>query len=86
MPQLRSLSANADRWPRHPPQNWNGALSWLKAASGRRSDTDVLAPSETQGDFPWPGGLSLRTWMAEDGIPEILAEQRLGHQLPGIRG
>jgi hypothetical protein len=24
--------------------------------------------------------------MAEDGIPEILAEQRLGHQMPGMRG
>jgi hypothetical protein len=24
--------------------------------------------------------------MAEDGIPEILAEQRLGHDLPGMRG
>jgi hypothetical protein len=24
-----------------------------------------------------------KTWMAEDGIPEILAEQRLGHQVPG---
>jgi hypothetical protein len=24
--------------------------------------------------------------MADDGIPEILAEQRLGHQVPGIRG
>jgi hypothetical protein len=24
--------------------------------------------------------------MAEDGIPEILAEPRLGHQVPGIRG
>ena len=24
--------------------------------------------------------------MAEDGIPEILAEQRLGHQVPGMRG
>jgi hypothetical protein len=29
---------------------------------------------------------SHKTWMAEDGIPEILAEQRLGHQAPGIRG
>ena len=27
-----------------------------------------------------------KTWMAEDGIPEILAEQHLGHQVPGIRG
>lgn len=35
-----------------------------------------------------PHGLrhSLKTWMAEDGIPEILAEQRLGHDIPGIRG
>ena len=23
---------------------------------------------------------------SEDGIPEIIAEQRLGHQVPGIRG
>jgi hypothetical protein len=27
-----------------------------------------------------------KTWMAEDGIPEILAEQRLGHDVPGMRG
>jgi integrase len=35
-----------------------------------------------------PHGLrhSHKTWMAEDNIPEILAEQRLGHQVPGIRG
>jgi len=35
-----------------------------------------------------PHGLrhSHKTWMAEDGIPEILAEQRLGHQVPGMRG
>jgi hypothetical protein len=24
--------------------------------------------------------------MAEDGIPEILVEQRLGHEVPGMRG
>ena len=24
--------------------------------------------------------------MAEDGMPEILAEQRLGHEVPGMRG
>jgi len=29
---------------------------------------------------------SHKTWMAEDGIPEILAEQRLGHDVPGMRG
>ena len=35
-----------------------------------------------------PHGLrrSHKTWMAEGGIPEILAEQRLGHQVPGMRG
>src|ERR1700728_447664 len=35
-----------------------------------------------------PHGLrhSHRTWMAEDGISEILAEQRLGHEVPGMRG
>jgi integrase len=35
-----------------------------------------------------PHGLrhSHKTWMAEDGIPEILAEQRLGHQVPGMHG
>ena len=29
---------------------------------------------------------SLKTWMTEDGIPEILAERRLGHDVPGMRG
>ena len=35
-----------------------------------------------------PHGLrhSHKTWMVEDGIPEILAEHRLGHQVPGMRG
>lgn len=35
-----------------------------------------------------PHGLrhSHKTWMAEDGIPEILAEYRLGHDVPGMRG
>jgi hypothetical protein len=35
-----------------------------------------------------PHGLrhSHKTWMAEDGIPEILAGQRLGHDVPGMRG
>jgi hypothetical protein len=35
-----------------------------------------------------PHGLrhSHKTWMAEDGIPEILAEQHPGHQVPEMRG
>jgi hypothetical protein len=27
-----------------------------------------------------------KTWCAEDSIPEILSEQRLGHEVPGMRG
>lgn len=27
-----------------------------------------------------------KTWMAEDGIPEILQAERLGHEVPGMRG
>ena len=27
-----------------------------------------------------------KTWMAEDGIPEILQALRLGHTVPGMRG
>jgi integrase len=27
-----------------------------------------------------------KTWMAEDGPPEILAEHRLGHEVPSMRG
>ncbi len=35
-----------------------------------------------------PHGLrhSHKTWMAEDSLPEILAEQRLGHEVSGMRG
>lgn len=35
-----------------------------------------------------PHGLrhSHKTWMVEDGIPEILGELRLGHEVPGMRG
>jgi integrase len=29
---------------------------------------------------------SNKTWMIEDGIHEILAELRLGHEVPGMRG
>ena len=45
----------------------------------------MLAPG--QADLT-PHGLrpSHKTWMTEDGLPEILAEQRLGHEVPGMRG
>ena len=53
------------------------------------SESPDLVPRSQRGDT----GLTVhglrhghKTWMAEDGIPEILAEQRLGHQVPGMRG
>jgi hypothetical protein len=52
-----------------------------RAGTGRRSAAVVLdAGPQRLG----PHGLrhSHKTWMAEDGIPEILAEQRLGHEVP----
>ena len=63
----------------------------LRAQIGSRPDdampdpARVLAPDQ---GGPNPHGLrhSHRTWMAEDGIPEILGEQRLGHDVPGMRG
>jgi integrase len=27
-----------------------------------------------------------KTWMAEDGIPEVLQAERMGHAVPGMRG
>jgi integrase len=35
-----------------------------------------------------PHGLrhGLQTWMDEDGIPEVLKTERLGHELPGMHG
>ena len=35
-----------------------------------------------------PHGLrhSLQTWMDEDGIPEVLKTERMGHEMPGMHG
>jgi hypothetical protein len=57
--------------------------------SGQQPDDDApLACWLPVKDGLTPHGLrhSHKTWMAEDGIPEILAEQRLGHDVPGMRG
>ena len=57
--------------------------------SGQQPDDDApLACWLPVKDGLTPHGLrhSHKTWMAEDGIAEILAEQRLGHDVPGMRG
>jgi hypothetical protein len=28
----------------------------------------------------------LQTWMHEDGIPEVLKTERMGHEMPGMHG
>jgi hypothetical protein len=35
-----------------------------------------------------PHGLrhGLQTWMDEDGIPEVLKTERMGHEMPGMHG
>jgi hypothetical protein len=44
-------------------------------------------PSVRRADlFSRVGTLLSTSWSSEDGIPEILAEQRLGHQVQGMRG
>ena len=56
--------------------------------SGLPADDTPLACWLSVKDRLTPHGFrhSHKTWMIEDGIPEILAEQRLGHQVPGMRG
>ena len=83
----RLVVVNATAWP--------GRISAHKTAgdhcpgSGETpADEAPLACWLPAKDGLTPHGLrhSHKTWMAEDGIPEILAEQRLGHQVPGMLG
>jgi hypothetical protein len=90
----RLVIADTTTWPGVPVAAWPPATSAEDFTPPRGHGIPVIPP-----DTPlacWlpirpgltPHGLrhSHKTWMAEDGIPEILAEQRLGHQVPGIRG
>jgi integrase len=91
----RLVIADATVWPGTPIAAWpiaQGSGTEFTIPRGRGiaampDDTPLtcwlpIRPGLT------PHGLrhSHKTWMAEDGIPEILAEQRLGHQIPGMRG
>jgi hypothetical protein len=93
----RLVITDAAVWPGIPVAAWPAALPSLGANDyapprGRGipvipADTPLACWLPIQPGLT-PHGLhhSHKTWMAEDGIPEILAEQRLGHQVPGIRG
>lgn len=48
----------------------------------RKPDWEAIAPGLTPHDLRH----SHKTWMIEDGIPEVAQAERLGHQIPGVRG
>ncbi len=69
----KSLKSGRERCPGSltPPAEDPALCAWLPVKPGLT-----------------PHGLrhSHKTWMVEDGTPEILAELRLGHEVPGMRG
>jgi integrase len=48
----------------------------------RKPDWEAIAPGLTPHDLRH----SHKTWMIEDGTPEVAQAERLGHQIPGVRG
>ena len=93
-PPGRLVIADATTWPGTPIAAWPPARPRTRLHPAARPRHPVI-PDDTPLAC-WlpikpgltPHGLrhSHKTWMAEDGIPEILAEQRLGHEVPGMRG
>jgi integrase len=90
------ITADATTWPGTPLAAWPVTQPGTTAAFSPPRGRGIQAIPEDTPFTCWlpiqpgltPHGLrhSHKTWMAEDGIPEILAEQRLGHQVPGMRG
>ena len=91
----RLVIADATAWPGNPVAMWPPAPATDAGFIPPRG-RGIRTFSEDVPLTCWlpvklgltPHGLrhSHKTWMAEDGIPEILAEQRLGHEVPGMRG
>ncbi len=86
--------ADASAWPGVPVAAWppprpDGSFAPPSGRGNQRIPTDTpLACWLPVRKGLTPHGLrhSLKTWMTEDGIPEILAERRLGHDVPGMGG
>ncbi|MGO9081049.1 MAG: tyrosine-type recombinase/integrase [Streptosporangiaceae bacterium] len=86
--------ADATTWPGIPVAAWPPAQPGASyAPPAGRGITTIPDSTPLACWLPVKPGLtphglrhSHKTWMAEDGIPEILAEQRLGHEVPGMRG
>jgi Phage integrase family len=90
----RLVVADATTWPGIPLAAWPSAQPGSAFAPPRGRGIQAIPDGTPLTCWrPIQPGLtthglrhSHKTWMAEDGIPEILAEQRLGHQVPGMRG
>jgi integrase len=90
----RLIIADTTQWPGRPAAAWPPAEPGVPftppRGKGIRKFADdvplscwlVIRPGLT------PHGLrhSQKTWMTEDGIPEVVQALRLGHTVPGIRG
>jgi hypothetical protein len=82
--------ADATTWPGVPIAGWPPADSSVGYTPPRGRGIQVIRDDvPTACWLPIKLGLTVhglrhghKTWMAEDGIPEILAEQRLGPQVP----
>jgi integrase len=91
----RLVIADASAWPGLPVATWPSGQPGTNVFTPPRGRGIEKIPEDVplvcwlpvkQGLTPHGLRHSHRTWMAEDGIPEILAEQRLGHEVPGMRG
>jgi integrase len=86
--------ADASTWPGMPVAAWPLADPGTGFTPPRgRGIRSIRADAPLVSWLPVKSGLtphglrhSHKTWMAEDGIPEILQERRLGHEIPGMRG
>ncbi|MFI0350910.1 tyrosine-type recombinase/integrase [Actinomadura sp. 9N407] len=90
----KRVLADTTNWPGVPLRPWPDAVPGEPFQPPRGKGIPAVGP-----DVPVSVWLPLRedltphglrhghkTWMAEDGIPEILQAERLGHTVPGIRG
>jgi integrase len=90
----RLVITDASQWPGLPAAAWPPARPGITFTPPhghgirRFTDDTPLACWLTIRPGLTPHGLrhSHKTWMAEDGIPEILQALRLGHSVPGMRG
>jgi hypothetical protein len=78
------------------PRRMNGTLIAHAGRERGRCEGSGQAPAEDMTVASWlpvlrrltPHGLrhGLQTWMDEDGIPEVLKTERMGHEMPGMHG